>query len=344
MAEPFRLGLIGTGRVAGSGHLPAALSLPDVELTCLVDPVVDRARTLAREFGIAPRIASKTEEILGQVDGAVIATPNHTHRDLALACAKAEVHVLIEKPLATTMEDCRAIIEAAEANRIVVAVGYSTRPRDEVVLLHTLLKEGYFGAVHRFVYQSGSVGGWSPLSAYNLDLKTSGGGVLVVTGTHFLDRMLYWFGYPDRVEYEDDAQGGPEAHCVATVHYERSGRGFEGVIRLSKTVALKAGFVMDTEAGLVLLPTRHPAPLLFQPRGHPGLRTRLMPRGGPLFQQGMGDFALQLNNFVAACRGEADPLVDGRQGMESVRLIHELYACRRPMKENGHTAPVEVTR
>jgi predicted dehydrogenase len=77
-----------------------------------------------------------------------------------------------------------------------VAVGYYMRFRNEVILLKRLLDVGYFGHIRRFHFQHGTIGGWSPLSGYNLDRNASGGGVLVVSGTHFIDLMLYWFGYP----------------------------------------------------------------------------------------------------------------------------------------------------
>ena len=335
MSNLFRLGIIGTGQIAKMAHVPAALASTKVEITALVDPVVKHAQELADGYGMTSKIATTPAEVLAHVDGVVIATPNHTHRDLAVQCARAKIHCLIEKPLATTVAEAEEIVQAAEEHGIVVATGYSTRFRDAVILLHDLLRAGYFGAVKRFLYQFGTRGGWSPFSAYNLDRKSSGGGVLVVTGTHFLDRMLYWFGYPDEYALEDDARGGPEAHCVVRVHYTSGEHDFEGTIRLSKIVPLKSGFVLETEQGMVVLPTQDPEPLWFRPFSQPSLQMVVHSKTGPIFPPQKSPFQSQIENFVAACRGKEPPMVSAKQGLESVRLIENLYSCRTAMQEGN---------
>ncbi len=242
IAEPrFRLAIVGAGMAGGVLHLPAALASELVEVVALVDPTLERAEALARDYGLQPEIGRRIEDLRSRIDGAIIATPNDTHREIAVACAERGINCLIEKPLAATVEGAEAICRAAEEHGIVVASGYATRFCNQVVLLKHLLDTGYFGAIRRFDFQDGNLGGWSPFSGYNLDRKASGGGVLVVTGTHFLDRLLYWFGYPDECDITDDATDGPEAQCLANVRYRSQGRHFDGTIRLSKLYASEAG-------------------------------------------------------------------------------------------------------
>ena len=116
----FRLGLIGTGLIAAGSHLPAALGLSEeIEVTALIDSVPDRAAALARTYGISARIAPDIKDALDLVDGVIIAKPNSTHCAIALACIEAGVHVLIEKPLANTVEgrECRAVESETCSNR-----------------------------------------------------------------------------------------------------------------------------------------------------------------------------------------------------------------------------------
>src|SRR5215469_16729851 len=215
---PFRIAIIGAGEAAAVLHLPAALASDSIEVAALVDPVVERAEALALRYGVRPHIGRSLDDINGKVDGAIIATPNDTHHDVAIACAARRIHCLIEKPLATSVADAEEICRAAAEHGVVVAVGYAMRFHNEVVLLKRLLESGYFGDIRQFHIQHGSLGGWSPASHYNLDKRASGGGVLVVSGTHFLDLTLYWFGYPDECEMFDDAADGPEAHCIVTLN------------------------------------------------------------------------------------------------------------------------------
>lgn len=333
MAEtPFRLGIIGAGAVASALHMPGALASPRVSITALADPVVERAHALARAYGVTPLIARSAAEILPHVDGVVIATPNHTHRDVTVMCLGAGVPCLVEKPLATTLAEAEEMCAAAERAGKVLAVGYTTRFRDEVLLLRELLQARYFGAIERFHYQEGTVGGWSPVSGYITDRKAAGGGVLAIVGTHFIDRMLYWFGYPSECGLIDDSKGGPEAHCLATFSYRSHASSFEGTLLLSKTVAMLAGLVIHAERGDVIFPMGR-APLYFRPRENPQLQIVLAPRGQRTFSLEKQDSQLEIENFVDACRGNASAMVDGRQGLLSVRLFNELYAKRTPLRE-----------
>jgi len=324
--------MVGAGSVMAAAHLPAALSSTTVQVVALVDPTVERASRLAHEFGISPRVTETVGEILPEIDGAVIATPNHTHCELALECIEAGVSCLIEKPLATSVSEGEAIIRAAEQHRITVAVSYPFRFVGSVPLMRTLLESQHFGKLRRFAYQVGTRGGWAPVSGYNLDRRSAGGGVLVVTGTHFLDQLLYWFGYPDDFEYQDDSLGGPEANALAVFRYSNSGSTFEGMARFSKTVPLKEGIVMETAQGIVIVRDG----IRFRPRAQPSLEILLQRRSGNQQPSQKGMFQLQLEDFVAACREKREPMVSARQGLESLRLIEALYSRRSPMKTDGY--------
>jgi len=308
-------------------HLPGALASERLVVAALVDPVLSRAERLARDFGIAPKVAARVEDVFRDVDGVMIATPNNTHRDISVACLDAGVPCLIEKPLATTTTDAEAICAAAERSGKVAAVGYTTRFRDEVVLLKELLDSGYFGAVRRFHYQEGTMGGWTPASGFTTDRAATGGGVLVTTGTHFIDRMLYWFGCPDSSSLIDDSKGGPEAYCLATFRYANGGAPFEGTLLLSKIMPIKPGFVIETEKGTVVFPMGR-APLYFLPRDEPAVRTVIARNGRKLFSTAKSDSQLEIENFVDACRGEAEPMVDARAGFLSVKLVEDTYRRR----------------
>jgi predicted dehydrogenase len=260
--------------------------------------------------------------VLSGAEAAIIATPNHTHAAIAEQCLTKRVAVLIEKPLALTTSEGERICAAAHRSGAVVAVGYVTRFRETVRLMARLIADRHFGAIRRFAYQFGTKGGWAPLSAYNLDRRTSGGGVLVTTGTHFIDRMLYWFGYPEEASLVDDAAGGPEANAEAQFAFRQ---GFTGIARFSKTVAMPAGFVMETEAGLVVLKDRADATILLRPPDRPELELSIVERhrAAPA-----DEFVQQLEDFVRAIRGKGTAMVTGEQGVESLRLLEHLYTNR----------------
>jgi predicted dehydrogenase len=333
MSTVFRLAIVGAGRITATGHLPAALASRQIELVALVDPVLERARRLVWEYGIRARAATRLCDVLDAVDGVLIATPNHTHSELARESLQARVPVLIEKPLAVSVADGEGIVRAAEAHQTIAAVGYSQRFVDSVHLMRRLLETRYFGGIRSFAYQCGTVGGWAPLSGYNLDRQATGGGVLIVTGTHFLDRMLYWFGYPDDFEYQDDSCGGPEANAYAVFRYTHDGSSFEGTVRFSKTVPLQEGFVMESEQGIVL----HGDGIRLRRRGEPALEHRIQERSPTFGSTGKSIFQLQLEDFAEAVQHRRDPMCPARDALQSVRLIDALYARRTAMKTDWYS-------
>jgi predicted dehydrogenase len=345
MPKLFRLALVGAGMVTRGSHLPAALASEKLQVVALVDPMTQRAKELARSYGITPHIVPRVQDALGEIDGAVIATPNDTHMSIALTCLEAGVATLIEKPLATTYAQGETIVNAGEKYGAVVAVGYVIRFRESILLLGDLLKAGYFGTMRRFAHQAGTRGGWAPMSSYNLSRQATGGGVLVVTGTHFLDCMLHFWGYPNEALLEDDAQGGPEANCMATFRYSNAQRQFEGVALYSKTTDLPRGIIIETDRGTVqIADTDDSDSITFRSHTDPQVEQVVRRTGKPPYPTTMNVFQRQLEDFADACQQGRAPTVGGAQGLLSLRLIEELYARRKPLNTHWYPeTPAQVT-
>jgi predicted dehydrogenase len=333
--DRFRIAMVGCGRISNA-HVQAVLSCADAELVALVDPVESRATALAERNGIQVNVYTALADALRHVDGAIVATPNHLHAEHTLACIEAGVAVLVEKPLAMSVAEGQRICEAAEKAGVIVATGYTTRFRQNVLLMRDLLRRQQFGRVRGFVYQLGTRGGWAPLSAYNLDLRTSGGGVLVVSGTHFLDRMLDWFGYPETAALTDDSHGGPEANAVATLTFNHPAGPITGTLRFSKSVSLEAGTVLDTEAGTVVLRDSPTAAIVLRAHDTPHIENLFMARATRPIGRVHDEWQLQLEDFVTAVRTGGTPMVTGRQGLESLRLLEQLYRNRTPLSEEWY--------
>jgi predicted dehydrogenase len=338
MTDQFRLAVIGAGLITQTSHLPAALALPQVVVKAIIDPVPARAAALASSYGIRPLIVSDISEALCApgctLDGAIIATPNHTHRDLSVRCLEAGVSVLVEKPLANTVADGLAIVDAAKRAGKVAAVGYWRHFSETTTLLKEVLDRQYFGAVKRFVHQFGTEGGWAPLSAYNLDKRTAGGGALVVSGSHFLDQILYLWGFPDSAELTDDSSGGPEGHCQAVFRFQRALHPITGLVRYSKTTRLPGGLVIETDKGILVVLESGEGSIEFHAADRPGVVQTIRRSnrvGGPT-----DEFVLQLQDFVAACQHQTSPRVTAQQGVESLRLIELLYSRRKPMAQDWY--------
>src|SRR5262249_30230960 len=107
----LRVGVIGVG-VMGSNHARVLAELPGVKLVGVADPDRKRCDQVARSLGCAS-FADADGLVRRGVDAVTIAAPTHFHREIAIDCATRGIHVLVEKPIASTVEESRAIVAAA---------------------------------------------------------------------------------------------------------------------------------------------------------------------------------------------------------------------------------------
>src|SRR5205809_5456975 len=105
-AEPLRLGVAGVG-VMGSNHARVIAELPGVEFVGVADPDRSQAHFVAETLGCAA-VGDLDELLELGIDAATIAAPTHLHHDLALACIRRGIHVMVEKPIASSAEEGRS--------------------------------------------------------------------------------------------------------------------------------------------------------------------------------------------------------------------------------------------
>ena len=119
--SPIRLGLVGAGRIAQT-YLEVVSELDDFDLVAVVDPVADARQKLAGELGV--QACDDHRALRGQIDAAVIATPTIHHHQVGMELLLAGVHLLVEKPLATSLCDAEELVQCAAINRRTLQVGH----------------------------------------------------------------------------------------------------------------------------------------------------------------------------------------------------------------------------
>ncbi|HEX4360235.1 MAG TPA: Gfo/Idh/MocA family oxidoreductase [Pseudonocardia sp.] len=128
MTSPVRLALIGCGRIAQVAHLPALEKADGVELVALCDPNEAVARAVAQRYDIrSVRTDPATLFADKAVEAVLIATPDRFHFDLASAALEAGKHVLVEKPLASTVRECARLVELVARTGLKLQVGAMKR-------------------------------------------------------------------------------------------------------------------------------------------------------------------------------------------------------------------------
>lgn len=192
MSDPIRYGIIGTGMM-GCEHIRNIKALPDAVVTAVADPFEPSRAAAAAALG---EWAEETafyrdgRQLIrdAPIDALVIATPNHSHKDVLETVWGRPLHVLVEKPLCTTLEDCRSVCEAASSHPGVVWVGLEYRYMAPVARFVRALKSGEIGALkmlfireHRFPFL--------PKVAHWNRFNRNTGGTLVEKCCHFFDLM-----------------------------------------------------------------------------------------------------------------------------------------------------------
>jgi predicted dehydrogenase len=137
------LGVVGCG-YWGSKHLRVLLGIPEVDVVVAIDTREERLREAERSLpGVT--CTDSLDEVLGGLDGIVVATPPRAHAEIATRAIEAGVGVLVEKPLATSTTDARNMIQMADARGVTLMVGHTFEHNAAVWMLRDLLDSGELG-------------------------------------------------------------------------------------------------------------------------------------------------------------------------------------------------------
>lgn len=339
------MAIVGCGRIADLCHLPAVLSSPHTELSALADTRIENATALREKYALRCRVVADYRDLHHTVDAAIIATPNATHYEIAEFFLTRGISVLVEKPLVLTTDEARRLIGVAERKGCICAVGYVTRLFPSTVLMKKLLDERYFGDVTSFSYEFGSAGGWAPVSGYNLDRAQAGGGVLVVSGTHFLDRMIYWFGVPEIMHSSSDSHGGPEANFRAQLAFKEHEPRITGSFHVSKTYKLRNQFHLHGTRYDAILPEGQSEWLLLKDKTVAlplESRTSLLGQMPP--NTAFHYFTEQVTRFAECIMQGKASYLDGPATIQVVKLVEDLYRLAQPMPEAWRWQPRRTGR
>ena len=335
--RPVSVALVGCGAVSQLYYTPALQELEKQRLLhvrALYDPNMDNLKQLQRAFPDALVVRDLAELSVQQLDLAIVASPPQYHAEQTIQLLGQGLSVLCEKPMATSVVEAEAMIAAAATAPGHMAVGLFRRFFPATQTIHRILSLGILGDIVAFHFVEGGVFRWPVQSPAYFRKTTANGGVLMDIGVHVLDLMIWWLGYPEAIDYEDDAMGGIEANCRLQCHFLR---GTTGQIRLSRDCDLPNRYVIHGTKGWLSWEIHQAnqiqlgfadAPFALTARTDVLLAEQPLPivgQPGFNFEQ---SFTSQLANLVAAIQGREALVVSGEQGIQSLRLIEDCYRQR----------------
>jgi len=308
---------------------------------------LSRAREFARRFDGQGAFGGLPEALADtRVDAVILALPHHLHVEAATLALKASRHVLVEKPVATSVAEAERLLKVAETSSCHLAVAEQYRLSPLVAKAKALLDDGLLGRVV-FVH-AGMAGRYRPEEQWKNARTTMGGGVLLDVGIHYVDVLRFWLGEPAMVWAATpphlNKQMEGEDSILAVLRFPE---GVVASLSLSWTTSrasYPANFEIVGENGTLELWFTRPylqytAPL---PGEHWSQRLRrvipwrlerrirpLLPRSRRQRFRVQGDDLIGsralLEDFVRAVKGETSPATPASEGLRDLRVVEAAY-------------------
>ncbi len=328
----IKIGIAGAGAIAGV-HIDSYKRFPQLcQVVAVCDSFKDKAEAVAVGKGLKARVYGDLGELMADpnVDAVSICLPPNAHCSAAEAGLRAGKHVLVEKPMAGSLEECDRMILAAETSGTILGIVSQNRYKTPVAKLKRMLDKGLLGSVS---YANFDSLWWRSPVYYDLWWRGTwaqeSGGCFMSHAVHYLDLMHYLFGMPSGVRASIHNVGHDNSECEdlgfavfdykdKIVHFtcslvshgERQSitvegdRGSVGVPwTVSANKSLPNGFPEDDGTGRKALEDAYLALPDLEFEGHDA----------------------QLGNFLRAIRGEEPIALDGRAGKKTIELIMGIY-------------------
>jgi predicted dehydrogenase len=321
--EKVRYAVVGLGHIAQVAVLPAFAHAENSELAALVSDDPEKLAKLGRRYKVKARFSyDRYDECLrsGVIDAVYIALPNHLHRLYAERAARAGVHVLCEKPMAVTEEDCLSMIRVAEENRVKLMVAYRLHFEEANLKAIELVQGGKLGDARLFdsVFTMQVKEGDIRLSPREL-----GGGTLYDIGIYCINAVRNIYGAePMEVVAFSANNGDPrfqQCEEMTSAILRFPGRERLASFTCSFGAADVSTYrVVGTNGDLVMDPAYEYAEELVQRVTINGkTRQRKFPK--------RDQFAPELVSFSECILTGAAPEPSGWEGLADVRVIRALY-------------------
>jgi predicted dehydrogenase len=321
--KKIRYAVVGLGHIAQVAVLPAFAHAENSQIAALVSDDPEKLEKLGRRYKVKSRFGyDRYDECLqsGEIDAVYIALPNHLHRSYSERAARAGVHVLCEKPMAVTENDCRSMIRVADENGVKLMVAYRLHFEEANLRVIDLVQSGKIGDARLFnsVFTMQVKEGDIRLSPREL-----GGGTLYDIGIYCINAVRNIYGAePMEVMAFSSNNGDPRfGQCeeMTSAILRFPGRERLAAFTCSFGAADVGSYRVVGNAGDIMMdPGYEYAEELVQ---RVTVKGRTRERKFPKRDQ----FAPELVYFSECILTGADPEPSGWEGLADVRIIQALY-------------------
>ena len=313
-----KLGIMSFAHMHAYSYAASVKELAETELAAIWDDDPARGKAASDQFGV-PFIAGRDAFLASDLDGVIVCSENVKHRSMVEAAAKAGKWVLCEKPLATTIEDARAMIDACKKAGVGLGTAFPCRYVSPLMAAKADLDSGRFGAIYAAACtNNGSFpGGWFA------DEKLSGGGATMDHTVHVVDLLRWMFGKEITKVYCENGNlihEGIGTDDVGSLHFE-----MEGGIKVSHIASWNRSKSFPTWGDVTMEIIAENGVLnvdAFNQKINVYNDTVMKAEWAPWGDN--ADLGL-VRDFAAACDEKRDPAITGYDGLKAVEVTVAAY-------------------
>lgn len=328
--KKIRLGMIGCGGMARTHAQGIAKCTDAVEITAICDVIEERAQYAADGLDIKPYVTTDYRTMVDYVDAVLVILPHDLHFECGMFFADHGKHILMEKPLCNTEEECLTLIEKCEEQNVVLMCAYPVRYYPGILKLKEMLDSGKYGKIMQMSI-------WTEQLTqvdYNSWIGTArvGGGQLFSHGCHYIDVMLWFLGEPVMGAHVGTRVGTPwmmkEGTSAVVMKFENGALGYHGATWGAHGSRQQVDFQVMTEKGLVEYDRankeirvytgmdKHEPGVVFAPQDIEVVWRE---------EETSKNTQFELLHFVDCIQTGKKPITDGRSALQSLRVIWKLY-------------------
>ncbi|MFW6159341.1 MAG: Gfo/Idh/MocA family protein [Planctomycetota bacterium] len=345
--DQVRLAVVGVG-MWGRMHVRAYSQHPSADLVALCDLDEARVNEVAETWGVPGRYTSPDDLLESEeIDGVSVVTPDNAHTDIVVRCADAGKHVLCEKPMARTVEECERMIEAAERSEVMLMIDWHNRWNPPVYSAWRSVRDGELGDL-RYIYYRLSDTVYVPLKMLTWADRSN---VLLFLGSHAIDTTCWLMGKDVRRVTCRRREGVLRGMGVDTPDLFLTVLDFDdgavAVVENSWLLPQSSASLIDhkiellgSKGAIYVDPTHSRALAKYTerpPGGHPNASYPDMFVSPEVHGRQLGLAVESINHFVECVRYGKQPLATGQDGLLNTRLIR---AAEESAANDG--APVEL--
>lgn len=331
--DKIRLGIIGCGGMAGTHAQGILKCTNEVEITAVCDVVEERATKTAEavaELGKMPCVTTDYRTMVDLVDAVLVILPHDLHYECGMFFADHKKHILMEKPLCNTEEECISLIEKCEQENVVLMCAYPVRFYPGILKLKEMVDSGDFGKIIQM-----SV--WTEqLTPANWDHWTGtariGGGQLFSHGCHYIDVMLWFLGNPVTGTHVGTRVGTPwllkEGTSAVVMKFENGAVGYHGGTWGARGTRMGYDFQIQTEKGMIEYDRSHKEIRVYSDslehipgEEHSDQKMKVVWTEDVTSK----NTQFELLHFVDCIKTGKKPITDGWSSLQSLRVIWKLY-------------------